>query len=292
MRNVLENFVLFEPSLDRKVIFSLLILIGLFSINRIISYFAERNLDDIKMSYLVRKTSNYIIFFLGFFSISRIWFQGVQSLATFLGLASAGLAIALKDYIMDIGSWCYIMVKRPFVVGDRIEIGGSKGDVIDIGLFKISLLEIGEWVDADQSTGRILHIPTATFLTGNLVNYHAVFPFIWNEINVLLTFESDWRLAKKLFYDLLLEKTNPNESYIKQCMTHARKHHMVYFKNIDPTIYVAVKESGVQLSLRFLCSPKKRRAFDHELWEGLLTIIESQESIDLGYSTVRFYTKS
>ena len=88
--------------------------------------------------------------------------------------------------------WLFIVGKRPFTVGDRIEVDGSAGDVIDVSLFQFTMLEIGNWVDADQSTGRIIHVPNRFAFNKSLANFTQSFGFIWNEANVLITFESDW----------------------------------------------------------------------------------------------------
>ena len=107
--------------------------------------------------------------------------------------------------------WCFILIRQPFKVGDRIQIGKVAGDVIDIRFFNFQLNEIGNWVDADQSTGRIIHIPNGIVFTEPQANYTAGFQYIWNEIPVLVTFESDWKKAKQLLTDIV----NHHGSYAK-----------------------------------------------------------------------------
>jgi small-conductance mechanosensitive channel len=77
-------------------------------------------------------------------------------MSTFLGLVAAGIAVALKDPLTNLAGWLFILWRRPFTAGDRVQIGEHKGDVIDLRLFRFTLLEIGNWVHADQSTGRLL----------------------------------------------------------------------------------------------------------------------------------------
>jgi hypothetical protein len=101
----------------------------------------------------------YFVSLIGLLVIGRIWLTGMETLVTFLGLLSAGIAIALKDPLINIAGWVYILARKPFNVGERIEINNVAGDVIDIRIFQFSILEIGNWVQADQSTGRVLHIP-------------------------------------------------------------------------------------------------------------------------------------
>ncbi len=158
-----------ETQLD---VFRSLVLIALVVLARAVVLRVMRaRVADIRTRYKWRKTITYIAAVVGVLLVGRIWFQGVRDLATFLGLLSAGLAIALRDPIVNLGGWLFIIWRRPFVVGDRIQVGDHAGDVIDQRIFQIILLEIGNWVDADQSTGRLIHIPNGLVFREPLANY-------------------------------------------------------------------------------------------------------------------------
>src|SRR5690606_18869649 len=105
--------------------------------------------------YKWSKSTRYVISIIGLLIVGRIWFEGVGTFGTYLGLVSAGLVIVLREPVQDIAAFMFIMWRHPFRLGDRIEVNDVKGDVIDQGLFKFSLMEISGWVDADQSTGRV-----------------------------------------------------------------------------------------------------------------------------------------
>jgi small-conductance mechanosensitive channel len=109
----------------------------------------------------VRRTSRVALAVL---LIGRIWFEGVTSLATYLGLLSAGVAIALQSLVLNLAGWAFIVWRRPFEVGDRVEIGTYKGDVVDIGAFGFTLLEVGNWVNAEQSSGRTVRVPNGRII--------------------------------------------------------------------------------------------------------------------------------
>ncbi len=104
-----------------------------------------------------------------------------------MGLFTAGLAIALKDPLTNLAGWLFIVFRKPFIVGDRIQIGPHAGDVVDIRPFQFTILEIRNWVDADQSTGRMIHLPNAKVFVEAQANYSLGFNYIWNEIVVRLT---------------------------------------------------------------------------------------------------------
>ena len=197
-----------------NIIKSILILLILWVIRLLLYKLIFKNITDLKVRYRWRKSIAYVMGFLSIIMIGRIWFAGIQSLATYLGLLSAGIAIALKDPIADLAGWIFIFSRKPFEVGDRIQIGSFAGDVIDLSPFMISILEIGNWVDADQSTGRIVQIPNAKIFISELVNYDKGFKYIWNEIPVVITFESNWQKAK----DLLSELANGQEGQVSSKM--------------------------------------------------------------------------
>jgi small-conductance mechanosensitive channel len=228
--------------------------------------------------------------FLSIILIGRIWFAGIQSLATYLGLLSAGIAIALKDPILDLVGWIFIFSRRPFEVGDRIQIGEFSGDVIDLSPFLISILEIGNWVNADQSTGRIVHVPNAKIFTSELVNYDKGFKYIWNEIPVVITFESNWQKAK----DILNKIANQQEDHISASMEKqikkAARQFMIFFNNLTPVVYTDVLDNGVRLTIRYLCEPRRRRNTTEALWEDILKEFAQHADIDFAYPTTRFYS--
>ena len=142
-----------SPDLTARIIESVAIILLIWLIRFIVIRIVGRQTTDKRLQYKWRKNLTYIGSSIGILVIGQIWFSGVESLATFLGLLSAGIAIALKDPVTDLAAWLFIIWRKPFDVGDRIQIGNSKGDVIDIRPFKFTILEIGNWVHADQSTG-------------------------------------------------------------------------------------------------------------------------------------------
>lgn len=185
------------PETQPKIIISLVTVLLLVVARRGILVLVDRRVQDSRARYRWSKSSSYVVFVLGLFVVAQVWFTAIRSFGTFLGLLSAGVAIALKDVAADLAGWVFILWRRPFELGDRIQIGDNAGDVVDIRIFAFTIMEIGNWVDADQSTGRMIHIPNALVFTQPQANYTASFPFIWNELPVLLTFESDWEKATR-----------------------------------------------------------------------------------------------
>lgn len=177
---------------------SLLFLVLIFTLRYLILRTVVARLHDAEAAFRARKLSFYISVGLLLFALAWIWTSQLANAGSFIGLLSAGVAIALSDVLKNVAGWGLILFRRPFKVGDRIEVGPNAGDVIDIGVFRFSLMEIRNWVDADQTTGRILHIPNGILFVEPLANYTEGFPYIWLEIPMTVTFESDWEVAREM----------------------------------------------------------------------------------------------
>lgn len=276
-----------SPELTAQIIETIAVLLLLWLIKVIITQLVVRSIKNKKTGYKWKKYISYTIGIISVFAIFQIWFTSITSLATFLGLLSAGIAIALKDPVSDIAAWLYIIISHPFKIGDRIEIGNKKGDVIDIRTFKFTILEIGNWVDADQSTGRVIHIPNHDVFTDSLANYTSDFEFIWNEMQVLITFESDWKKAKKLLQDIVNEETGDFVQDAEEQIKKAEKSYLIEYRYLTAIVYTDIKESGVNLSVRYLTDSRKRRGTAQAIWERVLEEFYKCEDINFAYKSLR-----
>lgn len=262
------------------------ILLGYILMFMLIS-FINRRIKDIKARHVVRKNIIYIISLVSIVIIFFIWIQNINSITIFLGVAGAGLALALQEVILCVAGWLLILIRHPFEVGDRVEINGMKGDIIDIRLFQTSMLEIGNWVDADQSTGRIINFPNSFVFKHSNFNYSRGFEFIWNEIPILLTFESDWKRGREIMLEHAEKLAEGMEEKVRRKIDVMRNRYMIYYGKLTPIVYVNIKDSGVELTLRYLTDSKKRRATQDELCQNILNAFESEESVNFAYPTYR-----
>ena len=237
--------------------------------------------------FKVKRVINTIAFLMVLIALALIWVDTTGSVLTFIGLFSAGLALALKELILNIAGWMYILLRQPFFVGDRIEISGIKGDVIDQNIFKFRVVEIGNWVHAEQSTGRIVHIPNYKIFTDPLANYSLGFEYIWDELSVLIPFEMNWQKAKKIMQGVLEEMTEDFSADMQMQIKKASRKYLIYYNNLTPIVYTDVIDSGVRLTMRYVCKPKDRRTVNEKLWEALLVKFENESDIDFGYTTIR-----
>lgn len=275
--------------LQAKLVFTLLLALVLIFLRRAVLRIVDRKVEDPGLRYRWSKGSAYTTFVFGLLVVVQIWFTAVQSVGTFLGLLSAGVAIALKDLIADLAGWAFILWRRPFDLGDRIQLGEHAGDVVDIRIFAFTLMEIGNWVAADQSTGRMIHMPNALVFTQPLANYTAGFPYLWNELQVLVTFESDWRKAKSILERVANEETGSASQDAERTLKQTTKRFYIHYRKLTPAVYTSVQDSGVLLTVRYLCQPRQRRGTAQALWERILDEFSEHADIDFAYPTQRLY---
>ncbi len=272
-----------------KLVSTLVLLILFFLFRLLACSLAKRRISDPVRFHHWRRVIVNTLTIVTLVLVGRVWIRAFDSLATFLGLASAGLAVAMHDSIANVAGWFFILWRKPFKAGDRIQIGAIKGDVIDLRLFQFSVIEVGNWVDADQSTGRIVHIPNSHILREAVSNYETGFQYIWHEIPVLITFESDWRKAKALLGSIAVEHAEHLSEGAEAQIRRAAMRYLIFFKKLTPIVYTTVKESGVLLTLRYIVKPRERRKSEEAIWEAILDAFGEHDNIALAYPTTRFY---
>ncbi|NNF57711.1 MAG: mechanosensitive ion channel family protein [Rhodothermaceae bacterium] len=266
-----------------------LVVLALWVIRLIVLQLVYRRTRDVRVRYQWRKSSAYVAAVLGAFLLLRVWLEGLGSLATFFGLLTAGVAIALKDPLANLAAWLFIVWRRPFAPGDRITIRDRTGDVIDQRVFMFTLLEVGTETGAGQSTGRLIHVPNGWIFTDAIVNFTRGFQYVWNEIAVLITFESDWRAAKHLLLDIAQEHGGALSEDAERKLRRAAQDYLIFYSKLTPTVYTSVKDSGVELTLRYLVEPRRRRGSEQQIWEAILDAFAANEAIDFAYPTTRYY---
>lgn len=275
------------PTPARGLIESVVVLgLGL-ALRALILRIVQSRSDDSRVYYSWRKGTQYVFTFLIAGMIASIWFQGTKDIATFLGLLSAGVAVALKDPLSNLVGWAYVMWQRPFKVGDRIELEDTIGDVIDQRFFSFTMLEVGNWTGGEQSTGRVLHVPNAKVFAHGLYNYTEPFDFIWEEIPVDITFESDWREAKRLLTQVIDARAEEIVPKAKEELSRATRRTLIHYQILSPIVYTSVVAHGVRLTMRYLTPTRQRRSELERAWEATLDAFDADETIQLAYPTQR-----
>lgn len=285
----LEGVFGLGPVAVRRALLSLALILAVWFVRRLVIRIITSRIEDPRTRYGWVKGTAWAAYGVVFLLLGQIWLESVRNVGTFLGLLTAGLAIALKDLITNMAGWAFILTRHPFAVGDRIQIGEHKGDVVDIRLFQFTLLEVGNWVHADQSTGRIIHVPNADVFSEPVANYTDEFPYVWHEMPVLVTFESDWRCARELLQSALDAIAREIALEAATALRRGSRKFLISYRHFSPRVYVSVEDSGVCLTLRFLAPVRQRRGLNERIWEAILDAFAEEEAIDLAYPTRRMF---
>lgn len=247
---------------------------------------SRRYFDSPEQIYRSTKSVRRLAVFVALVSIVMIWSPGFGDLLTLLTVIGAGMAIALREVLLSIGGWARITFMSSYKEGDRIEINGVAGDVIDIRVLRTSLMEIRGWVDADQSTGRIVHFPNSWIFLYQLYNYTRSFKFIWNEIPVTVSFRSNWRAARDIMMKYAEESAAIVEQQAREEISQISREFLIHYSILTPFVYVRIVPDGVQLTLRYLCEARKRRGSEHALNLVILDDFREHPEIELAHRTL------
>lgn len=241
--------------------------------NGIIRYRAQKGIEIIGYMLLV--------------VLSLSYFTGnIKDFTLIIGLFSAGIVFTLQELILSIAGSVYIFLIKVYLPGDRIEINGIKGDVIDVDSIYTTMMEIGEWVSSDNYSGRIVKISNAFVFKGPIYNYSRDFPFIWDEFNLPIRYGSDVELVKSIVIrvatELLAEYTTQSKAHWETVVN------KYYIENavVDPTLAITLTDNWIQLNLRYIVDYRKRRATMNLLQEKIgLEIRNTNGAVVLASST-------
>lgn len=254
----------------------------------------RRRDSNLKRIYQWRRISAWVAVLLAVPPIAGIWVKELQSIGTVIGLTSAGIAVALRDPIVNLVGWTFIVSRRPFELGDRIQIGQHRGDVVDQRLFDFSLMEVGEWIDGDDQTGRVIRVPNGKVFTDFVTSYKGGYMNdIWNEVELIITFESNWEAAKLIVQDISRRHGERHASEVERLLRRRATEYLVTgSRDLRPKVITSIVDIGVRFTIRYLCEPGSRRATAQVIYEDVLRAFARREDIDFAYPTQRFYNNA
>jgi small-conductance mechanosensitive channel len=283
----LSNFQVVGP-LHEKVFLSLAIILSFWILKKVVSFFIGKKLKSKKSLYHIQRMTDYFFWSLKIIFVGKLWFEGIGSLSTFFGLATAGVAVSFRDPLLNFIGWFSIMWKHPFSVGDRIEIQGIKGDVVDINTFEFTLMEVGEWIGGDQRTGRVVYIPNSSIFRNAQRNYDRPYPYIWDEIKITLTFQSSWKKGKQLFKEILQRNAENYSQKELSTFEKQNKNFLLSLEDSSPKVFTSFNEKGIQFILRYVTGPRKRRGTHQNIVEEILEVFEQHDDLHFAFPSQNF----
>ncbi|WP_445475820.1 mechanosensitive ion channel family protein [Methanococcoides methylutens] len=279
------DYLIGYESLLIKILHSVLILLVFYVIKVIIEDIVKVKIHDSKERYTFRKAVSIIITFLVLASLFAVWFKETTGLIVAYGILSAGIAIALQDLLKSIAGGIIIFVSRPFRAGDRIEVENIIGDVLDIKTFSTTLMEIHEWVDGDQYTGRIVQLPNSFILSGTVKNYTKDFSFIWDELQIMLIYGSNWKKAEEIAIRVAKESLYGFEDSAKKELLKMGEKYFITTYDVESKLYIKIQDNWIDMRLRYVADPRQRRKIKGMLVQKLLEAFDQEEDINVGTAT-------
>ncbi len=225
-----------------------------------------------KKRYLYNRKSQLVFGILTIIFLIIIWEKYITNVITFISFFSAGVIIAIREVILNLFAGMYIRVNKPFILEDRIEVNGIKGDVVNMTATGFDILEIGERVNSEQSTGRIIHVPNSYVFSYPIKNYVKAFKYIWNELTVKVTLNADISKTKGILYKIVRKNSVIKEipKKMESQIDDASADYRIYFNNLEPIIYTSIVDDHVELYIRYLVHPKKARNVENLIWIDIL----------------------
>lgn len=236
-------------------------------------------------TYRKRKFASTIVFIIAVLGIAALWSRLLEHKSTFLGLLGAGLAIALREPLLAIAGRIAIFAGHMYSVGDRIEINKMGGDVIDVGFFYTRLMEIGNWVKGDQVTGRITQFSNSIIFGTPVFNYTQNFSYIWDEVVLPITYSSDISSAKEILLKSADKYTREFLQKAENEVEEMRHSYLVPKVELKPSVFVDVTDNYVNVTLRYIVDPKKRRVAKSFIFTCVLNLLSQAKGIQMGSTT-------
>lgn len=286
MENEFKEF-LFNPTIGKIVA----VFIGLAIIWILVKVIQRHFFSKIKESdnrYKAKKFSNFIGYILTIVMITVVYSDKLGGLTVALGVAGAGIAFALQEVIASFAGWLAIMFGGFYKTGDRVQLGGIKGDVMDIGVLRTTIMETGQWVDGDLYNGRIVLLANSFVFKEPVFNYSGDFPFLWDEIKIPIQYGSNYEKTKELLLKIGVEVAGDLTTKSREKWEEMQNKFSLEDAITEPMVSLIANDNWVEFTLRYVVNYKKRRATKTELFTKILTRIEANND-EIKFASATFH---
>ncbi|NDI99101.1 mechanosensitive ion channel family protein [Flavobacterium sp. LaA7.5] len=266
--------VLYNPTVGKIVFLAIGIGIIWFIVKLI-----QRNLfSRIKENdnrYKAKKIGSFIGYFFTVILITVVFSDKLGGLTVAFGVAGAGIAFALQEVIASFAGWLAIMFGGFYKTGDRVQLGGMKGDVMDIGVLRTTLMETGQWVDGDLYNGRIVMVANSFVFKEPVFNYSGDFPFLWDEIKIPIRYGSNYEKVNEILLKAGNEVAGNLSEKSHEKWTELQRKYMLEDAQTTPMISLVANDNWVEFTLRYVVDYKKRRVTKTEMFTTILKAVEA-----------------
>jgi small-conductance mechanosensitive channel len=284
MGNVLKEITT-NPTISRIIIVVVGLIVVFLSVQIIKKSLGKRIRDD--NWYKTKKIVNGLGYAIFIIIILTVYSDRLGNIAVALGVASAGIAFALQEVIASMAGWLAIMVSDFYRPGDRVQVGGIKGDVIDLGILRTTVMELGDWIDGDLYNGRIVRIANSFVFKEPVYNYSADFPFLWNEIIIPIKFESNYEYTREVFKKVTDDITGDYAKESKVYWDEMVRKYAIENASLDTMVTMKITDNWVEYTIRYVVNYRKRRSVEDALYTEILRAVnESDGAIQLASVTL------
>lgn len=257
-----------------KVVIVLVGIIIIIIILRVLQKSITKYVKEQENRYKTRKMINIFGYIVALIFIAIVYSEMLGGITVVLGVASAGIAFALQEVIISIAGWISIMVGNIFNTGDRIKMGGIKGDVIDLGVLRTTIMEVNEWVDGDLYNGRIVRVANSFVFKEPVFNYSSDFPFLWDEIRIPIKYGSNYSATKEIISKVGQEITGEYANNAEQHWKDMLKKYLIEDASTQPMVTVVANDNWVEYTLRYVADYRTRRSTKDLLFTRILEEID------------------
>lgn len=268
MEDTLKSW-LFDPTVG-KFVSAAIVLIIIFSIAKIAKGSITRYVKTSDTRYRLRKFITFLSYIVVILILSIIFSDRLGGLTVALGVAGAGVAFALQEVIASFAGWFAVTFAGFYKPGDRVQLGGIKGDVIDVSFLRTTVMEVGEWVKGDQYTGRVVRIANSFVFKEPVFNYSGDFPFLWDEITVPVKYGGDHHLARKILLDVATEVVGEYSTGASVAWQEFSKQYLLEEAITEPMVSLIVNDNWMEFTVRYVVSFKRRRGTKDALFTRIL----------------------
>ena len=225
--------------------------------------FGLRARHDEKSRFWSQQGVNLATALLLLIGLLSIWFDDPTRLATGIGLVSAGLAFALQRVITAIAGYFVILRGEMFSIGDRISMGGVRGDVVGLGFIKTTIMEMGQppavqsadpamWVRSRQYTGRVVSVTNDKIFDEPVFNFSRDFPFIWEEMTIPIAYTDDRDRVEQILLDAVETHTVELTELGQDALNQLRERYFTQPVDLQPKVYYRITDNWLELTVRFI----------------------------------------
>ncbi len=239
------------------------VLLVLRRLTRGVSRLVLRGVRNEGARFWTRQAINLAVALLLLLGVLSIWFDDPTRLATGIGLVTAGLAFALQKVITALAGYLVILRGDTFNVGDRITMGGVRGDVIALGFVRTTIMEMGQppavqpaepaqWVRSRQYTGRVVTVTNDKVFDEAVYNYTRDFPYLWEEMTLPIRYTDDRSRAEQILLDAARRHTVAVDEMPADALTAMQQRYFVRGACLEPRVYWRLTDNWLELTVRFL----------------------------------------